>query len=160
MSNFDRTLHAQCAKLVGEIYHIDRKVLGTWTALQDYTVVDLQTSQKERFVAYMLLRQGANVFMVFRGTQGLKDMFTDIQYKPSTVTTDPCVLQVHSGIYSATGKSIEMMETKLLDLVGSDRISNFIFTGHSLGGIFFLHNNVCHPSPHADSRFFILYKRN
>ncbi len=130
--------HAQCAKLSGEIYNIDRKILGTWTALQDYTVMDLQTSQKDRIVAYMLLRQGADVFMVFRGTQGLKDMFTDIQYKPSTATTDPCVLQVHSGIYSATGKSIELMETKLLSVLGGDRVANLIFTGHSLGGKFLL----------------------
>jgi hypothetical protein len=144
MGSCDRTLHAQCAKLAGEIYHIDRKVLGTWTALQDYTVMDLQTSQKDRIVAYMLLRQGTNVFMVFRGTQGLKDMFTDIQYKPSTVTTDPCVLQVHSGIYSATGKSMELMQAKLLTLVGGDRVSNLIITGHSLGGIL----NRCHDVYH------------
>ncbi len=43
-----------------------------------------------------------------------------------------------SGIYSATGKSIELMETKLLNLVGGDRVANLIFTGHSLGGIFSL----------------------
>lgn len=73
--------------------------------------------------------------MAFRGTAGLQDILTDLNFPAFTPTEyAPSFFGVHGGFFDSFVSVAPAFREEMATLVASARCTTYLFTGHSLGG--------------------------